>query len=134
VPVFLKLAPDLEPTALADAVHVAMGAGCIGVIATNTTITRPGTTGRLNEGGGMSGAPLWPLARARVEQVVEAMGGRGPVVGVGGINSPDRAEEMLNLGCDAIQVYSGLIFEGPGLPLRILRHLAHQPQRRLEGS
>lgn len=129
VPVFLKLAPDLAPTALSEAVDVALEAGCLGIIATNTTITRPGSTGRLAEAGGLSGAPLWPLAQERIGQVVEAVGGRGPVIGVGGVNSPDRAEALLGLGCAAIQVYSGLIFEGPGLPLRILRHLARQPKQ-----
>lgn len=129
VPVFLKLAPDLEPTALAEAVEVAMEARCLGIIATNTTISRPGETGRTGEGGGLSGAPLWPLAQERIGQVVDAVAGRGPVIGVGGVDRPDRAEALLDAGCAAVQVYSGLIFEGPGLPLRILRHLARQPAR-----
>jgi len=122
-PVFLKLAPDLEPDAMAEAVEVAIAAGCSGIIATNTTISRPGKTGRLEEGGGLSGAPLWPLARSRVHTALAAAGGRVPVVGVGGIDRPERAQELLSAGCTAVQLYSALIFHGPGLPSRILRGL-----------
>ena len=122
-PVFLKLAPDLEPDALSEAVEVAIAAGCSGIIATNTTISRPGKTGRLQEGGGLSGAPLWPLARSRVHTALAAASGRVPVVGVGGIDRPERAQELLAAGCTAVQLYSALIFHGPGLPSRILRGL-----------
>ena len=122
-PVFLKLAPDLEPDALTEAVEVAIRAGCAGIIATNTTITRPGRTGRLDERGGMSGAPLWPLARSRVHTALAAAAGRVPVVGVGGIDSAARAQELLDAGCAAIQLYSALIFHGPGLPGRIVQGL-----------
>jgi len=122
-PVFLKLAPDLEPDALAEAVNVAIDAGCAGIIATNTTITRPGKTGRLDERGGMSGAPLWPLARSRIHVALAAANKRVPVVGVGGVDSPERAQELLDAGCTAVQLYSAMIFHGPGLPGRILRGL-----------
>ena len=122
-PVFLKLAPDLEPTALAEAVEVAIEAECTGIIATNTTISRPGTTGRLEEGGGMSGAPLWPLASERIGQVVDAAAGRVPVIGVGGIHTVEQVEQLLARGCHAVQIYSGFIFEGPGLPARLHRQL-----------
>ncbi|MEC8424481.1 MAG: quinone-dependent dihydroorotate dehydrogenase, partial [Myxococcota bacterium] len=124
-PVFLKLAPDLEPSALAEAVDVAVQADCTGIIATNTTISRPGSTGRLDEGGGMSGAPLWPLASERVGQVIDAAAGRVPVIGVGGIHTVEQVEELLERGCHAVQIYSGFIFEGPGLPSRLHREL-HQ--------
>lgn len=126
-PVFLKLAPDLEPEALHEAVDVAVEVGCAGIIASNTTITRPGRTGRLEEAGGLSGAPLWPLARSRVHVALAAAGGRVPVVGVGGIDSAARAQEMLDAGCTAVQLYSALIFHGPGLPQQILAGL-RRPQ------
>jgi dihydroorotate dehydrogenase len=122
-PVFLKLAPDLEPSALAEAVDVAIQAECTGIIATNTTISRPGTTGRLEEGGGMSGAPLWPLASERIGQVVDAAAGRVPVIGVGGVHTVEQVEQLLARGCHAVQVYSGFIFEGPALPGRLHREL-----------
>ena len=118
-PVLLKIAPDLEPEALAEAVDVAAISGCAGVIATNTTLSRPGTTGRLSEAGGLSGVPLRPLALARIQQAVAAASGRLPIIGVGGISSAADAQAMLEAGAAATQLYSGLIFEGPGLPGRI---------------
>lgn len=123
-PVFLKLAPDLEPEALAEAVEVAVAAGCAGLVATNTTLGRPGTTGRLDEAGGLSGAPLWPLAFERVGQVVDAAAGRVPVIGVGGISDAGQAVAMLERGCAAVQIYSSFIFGGPGLPSRLSRELS----------
>ena len=123
-PVFLKLAPDLGPGALAEAVDVAAISGCAGVITGNTTITRPGETGRTGESGGLSGGPLYPLARAQIAVALKAADGRLPVIGVGGISSPEAAAELLDLGCAALQVYTGLIYEGPGLPARLHRALA----------
>jgi len=122
-PVFLKLAPDLEPAALQEAVHVAIDSGCAGIIAANTTITRPGDTGRLGEGGGLSGAPIWELSRSRIHAALAAADGRVPVVGVGGVDSAERAQQLLDAGCAAVQLYSAMIFHGPGLVGRILRGL-----------
>jgi dihydroorotate dehydrogenase len=122
-PVFLKLAPDLNPEELGPIVEVAVETGCAGIIATNTTTSRPGTTGRLGEAGGLSGAPLWPLARARIGEVLAASAGRLPVIGVGGVAGPEAAAELLAMGCRAVQIYSGLIYEGPGLASRIHRAL-----------
>ncbi|MDG1481834.1 MAG: quinone-dependent dihydroorotate dehydrogenase [Myxococcota bacterium] len=118
-PVMVKFAPDLSDEDLASAVEVAIESGCCAIIATNTTNSRPGTTGRTGEGGGLSGAPLWPLARQRIGQILDIAGGRIPIVGVGGIRSPEQAAELLELGCAAVQLYSGMIFEGPGLISRI---------------
>lgn len=123
-PVFLKLAPDLEDDALAEAVEVAVQAGCAGILATNTTLTRPGTTGRLDQAGGLSGAPLWPLARTKVAAVVRAAAGRVPVVGIGGVSSAEQVLELLRLGCAATQLYTAFIYGGPTLPSRIHRELA----------
>ena len=63
----------------------------------------------------MSGAPLWPLAKAQIQKILDASDGRIPVIGAGGIRSPAQAQELLDMGCVAVQVYSGLIFEGPSL-------------------
>ncbi len=123
-PVFLKLAPDLADEALVEAVEVAIGAGCAGILATNTTLSRPGTTGRLEQAGGLSGAPLWPLARSKVEVVVRAAAGRVPVVGIGGVSSAEQVLELLRLGCAATQLYTAFIYGGPTLPSRIHRELA----------
>jgi dihydroorotate dehydrogenase len=122
-PVFLKLAPDLDAADLAESVGVAGASGCAAVILGNTTLSRPGTAGRLGEAGGLSGAPLWPLARQRIGEAVQASGGRLPVIGVGGIADAAQVDALLDLGCAAVQLYSALVFEGPGLPRRILNGL-----------
>lgn len=126
VPVFLKLAPDLEDEALAQAVDVAVESGCAGVIATNTTLTRPGTTGRLEQYGGLSGLPLRALARAKIRVALDAARGRVPVVGVGGVTTADDVLELLRMGCAATQLYTALIYEGPGLVARLHRELAER--------
>lgn len=120
-PVFVKVAPDFEPEDLAQVVEAIVAAGANGIIATNTTLSRPGSTGRLGQEGGLSGAPLWPLARARIEVVLQAAAGRIPVVGVGGLHRPEQVTELLALGCAAVQLYSGMIFQGPGLVHRLHR-------------
>jgi dihydroorotate dehydrogenase len=119
LPVFVKFSPDLEDKALDEAVEIAIETGCTGIIATNTSRTRPGTTGRLEAEGGMSGAPLWPLSRERIQRILDRSNGRIPVIGAGGIRSAEQAAELLDAGCVAVQVYSGMIFEGPGLPHRL---------------
>ncbi len=115
-PVFLKLAPDLSASEMAESVEVAIEAGCAGVIATNTTLSRPGDTGSSGEAGGLSGGPLWPLAQERIGDALRQAAGRIAVIGVGGVHRPDQAEALLAMGCAAVQLYSGLIFEGPALP------------------
>jgi dihydroorotate dehydrogenase len=125
-PVYLKLAPDLGDEALAEAVEVAIDAGCAGLVASNTTVTRPGTTGRLAQFGGLSGRPLAPLARACIARVVQSAGGRVPVIGVGGVETADDVLELLRMGCAAVQVYSALVFEGPALVARIHADLARR--------
>ena len=122
-PVLVKIAPDLADEDLEAAVEVAIETGCTALIATNTTNTRPEQTGRTGEGGGLSGAPLWPLARRRIRQTLQIAGGRLPIVGVGGITGPEQARALLNDGCAAVQLYTGLIFEGPGLVHRIHQDL-----------
>jgi dihydroorotate dehydrogenase len=118
-PLLVKLAPDLEPEALAEAIEGILEAGASGIVATNTTLTRPETTGRTGETGGLSGAPLWPLARERIGTVISTVRGRVPVVGVGGISRADQVRELLALGCACVQLYSALVFEGPGLVRRL---------------
>ncbi len=123
LPVFLKLSPDSADEDLFAAVGVAREAGVAGIIATNTTITRPGDTGRTGESGGLSGAPLWPLARRRIQDVLRAAEGRLPVIGVGGVESAAQVQELLDAGCAAVQVYTALIYQGPGLIRRLNRAL-----------
>ncbi|MED5370359.1 MAG: quinone-dependent dihydroorotate dehydrogenase [Myxococcota bacterium] len=122
-PVFVKLAPDMEPEQLQASVEACIASGVSGIIATNTT-RRRGVPGTEELPGGLSGAPLFPLALERVKQVLAVADGRVPVVGVGGITTPEQAKAYLDAGCKAVQVYSGLIFEGPALINRINQHLA----------
>lgn len=122
-PVFVKLAPDLEPEELRSSVETALGSGAVGIIATNTTRQRRGIARAEALTGGLSGAPLYALARERIGQVLETASGQ-PVVGVGGIHSAEQVLELLDMGCAAVQVYSGLIYEGPTLVHTINSRLA----------
>ena len=123
-PVFLKLAPDLADEAVADLVDLAHSVGISGVIASNTTIRRDVLTDDPNQGGGLSGRPLWPIARHCIQVALDAASGRLPVIGVGGIERAEQAKELLDAGCAAVQVYTAFIYEGPGLPSRMHHELA----------
>jgi len=122
-PVLLKLAPDLEEDALREAVSLAAEVGVRGIIATNTTVGREGLDRDPGEQGGLSGAPLWPRARRCIAVVLEEAAGRLSVVGVGGIEGSAQVLDLLEAGCAAVQVYTGLVYRGPGLPARINRDL-----------
>jgi dihydroorotate dehydrogenase len=122
-PIWLKLAPDLSDEAIHAAVGLARSEGLTGVIATNTTIRRDVLVADPGEGGGLSGRPLWPIARDRIRVTLEAAGDL-PVIGVGGVERASQVRELLGLGCTAVQLYSSLIYEGPGLPSRLHRQLA----------
>jgi len=123
-PVLLKLAPDLTPEALAQAVELAIRHGVAGIVATNTTISRPDTLqADPHEAGGLSGAPLWPLARDRISVALDTASERVPVIGAGGVHTVEQAQELLDMGCVAVQLYTGFIFEGPALPTRLNRGL-----------
>lgn len=117
-PVLVKLAPDLTDGALDQALEVAISAGASGVIATNTTIARRhlAPTDRevgQRESGGLSGAPLTRRAREVVTRMRAATD--LPVIGVGGVLSADDAQALLDAGADLVQLYTGLIYAGPGL-------------------
>jgi dihydroorotate dehydrogenase len=125
-PLLVKLAPDLAPEALDEAVDVAVGCGASGIIATNTTIQRPGAVAshpRAAEAGGLSGAPLAPLALASLRRAYARAAGRIPIVGVGGIMDAADAYARIRAGASLVQVYTGLIYAGPALPRRVLAEL-----------
>lgn len=128
-PVFLKLAPDLEDEALAEAVTVAIDSGCAGIIATNTTLSRPGDTARVEQYGGLSGEPLRALARLKIRVALDAAAGRVPVIGVGGVSCADDVRTLLAMGCAATQLYTGFVYEGPGLVARIHAELLADRER-----
>ena len=118
-PVFLKLAPDLAEETIAGLVDFACTLGVSGVIASNTTTRRDVLDPDPSQAGGLSGAPLWPLSRACIQTALDASAGRIPVIGVGGIERAEQVHELLDAGCAAVQLYTALIYEGPGLPSRL---------------
>lgn len=122
VPILVKVAPDLTWQELDDVLDVLLAAGVDGIIATNTTVSRDGVTSPLGrEEGGLSGAPLRRRATAMVRYIYEHVGARLPVVAVGGIFTARDALEKLEAGACLVQVYTGLIYEGPGIVGQILR-------------
>jgi dihydroorotate dehydrogenase len=126
-PIFVKLAPDLTSDEMSDAANAALGAGIDGLIATNTTISRPDLQSHHGgQQGGLSGAPLKPVSLNFVRQLVKKVDGRLPVIGVGGIDDGSSAAAMLSVGADLIQVYTGLVYQGPFLIRSILAYLSTQ--------
>lgn len=127
-PILIKLSPDISFAQVDSIIDYAMAAGIDGVVAGNTTRSREGLTIPEDKiqaigNGGLSGAPLYRKNLALVKHISEKTGGKFPIIGVGGIMSPDQAEEVLSAGASLIEIYSGFIYEGPGLVKRILKHL-----------
>ena len=124
LPILVKLAPDLGEDELEDALDVILASGMDGVIAANTTIQRPGVRSPLaSEAGGLSGAPLRERSTHMVRQIARLAGGRLPIIGVGGVMCAAHVQEKLDAGATLVQVYTGLVYEGPGLVKRILQEL-----------
>jgi dihydroorotate dehydrogenase len=124
VPLLVKLAPDLSDTELDEALEAILSTGMDGVIATNTTIGREGVRSKLAaEAGGLSGAPLRSLSTAMVRKIATRTQRRLPVIGVGGVACARDAQEKLDAGACLVQLYTGLIYEGPALVKQILRDL-----------
>ena len=122
IPLLVKLAPDLSEQELNDAVDVILGTHMDGIIVTNTTLAREGLRSKhRDETGGLSGTPLRLRSEAVLCQVVQLLNGKIPIVSVGGIMSPDDAKRRLDLGASLIQLYTGLIYQGPGLVKKILK-------------
>ncbi len=122
-PVLLKLAPDLEQKPLKEAAETALAAGCAGLIAVNTTLSRESLPQGYYPEGGLSGAPLRERAVAVLKDLARFTQGRVPLVSVGGIFTAQDARERLESGASLVQIYSGYIYEGPGLPKRLCRGL-----------
>jgi dihydroorotate dehydrogenase len=123
-PLFLKVAPDLEPADVDDISAVAMDRRIDALIVSNTTVSRPPLRSRhAGEAGGLSGAPLGALALARLRDFRRATSGALPLIAAGGIASGADAFARIRAGASLVQLYSALVFEGPGLPRRILREL-----------
>jgi dihydroorotate dehydrogenase len=121
VPLAVKIAPDLADDEIARAAELFVKHGIDAVIATNTTVSRDGVAGLpdSDQQGGLSGAPLKARATEVVRQLASTLNGRLCIIAVGGIFSAADAREKLDAGASLVQVYSGLIYEGPGLVSRI---------------
>jgi dihydroorotate dehydrogenase len=118
-PLFLKLAPDLEAQAIDDIAEIAVPR-VEALIISNTTLDRTGLTSRFaNESGGMSGAPLGQLAHQRLRDFRKATGGAIPLIAAGGIASADDAYARIRSGASLVQLYSALVYRGPGLVQQI---------------
>jgi dihydroorotate dehydrogenase len=123
-PVFLKVAPDLEPADIDAIARVALDRRLGALIVANTTLSRPPLRSRYaGEAGGLSGAPLRELALQRLRDFRAATGGALPLVGVGGIGSAEHAWQRIRAGASLVQLYSAMVYQGPGIARRIVRGL-----------
>ena len=127
-PIFLKIAPDMENGQLDDIVEIVQTVGVDGVIATNTTISREGLTTQPSivesiGAGGLSGNPVRERATEVVRYLCDKSKGDFPVIGVGGIDGVEAAREKLDAGASLVQIYSCMIYKGPGLASQIVKGL-----------
>jgi len=122
-PVLLKLAPDLSGVALKEAANAALSSRCVGLIATNTTLSREGLPPGSHPEGGLSGKPLAGLALRKLKELAKFTKGRVPLVAVGGIFTAEDVRLRLEEGASLVQVYTSYIYEGPGLPARLCKGL-----------
>jgi dihydroorotate dehydrogenase len=120
-PVFLKVAPDLEPADIDAIARIALDKALGALIVANTTISRPPLKSRdAGETGGLSGEPLKPLALQRLRDFRRATGGTLPLVGVGGIADAEDAWARIRAGASLVQLYSAMVYEGSGIARRIV--------------
>ncbi len=132
----VKLAPDLTPEALDEAVEVAIAAGVSAIAATNTTLSRAGVEGHplAREAGGLSGAPLTARSTEVIRRVAELAAGRVPIIASGGVMSAEDAWAKLRAGATLVQVYTGFIYGGPGFPSQLNAGLLRLMERDGFGS
>jgi len=123
-PVFLKVAPDLEPADVDAIARIAADKKLGALMISNTTITRPAlASANRDEGGGLSGAPIKALALQRLRDFYKATGGAIPLIGIGGIATAEDAWERIRAGASLVQLYSAMVYEGPGIAAKIVRGL-----------
>jgi len=128
-PLLLKIAPDLEFRQI-DAVLACIAEfGLDGIVATNTTLARPGAFATVGEAGGLSGAPLRQRATEVIRYIARATGGRLPIIGVGGITDAASAGEKLDAGATLVHVYTGLVYRGPFFAAAVARALADRQRK-----
>lgn len=132
--VLVKVSPDLTFEALDEILELAMVRNLSGIVAANTTTSRPETRDPAvravySETGGLSGSPLRVRNSEIIRHIFKATRGRLPVIGVGGVFSADDAWEKIAAGASLVQIYTGLVYEGPGLPKRIVTGLIERMKR-----
>ena len=131
-PILLKVSPDLSHQQLDEIIDYSLRSGIDGIVAGNTTRSREGLTTISQEkideigNGGMSGAPVYKKNLELVRYIHEKSNGMLPIIGVGGIMSPEDAQAMLDAGASLVELYSGFIYEGPALIKNILKHIENQ--------
>lgn len=124
IPVFLKIAPDLNDAELEDIADVALSVGIDAIFATNTTLSRDGLrSAHKGETGGLSGAPLFEKSTRVLARLADITGGKIPLIGVGGIASAEQAYAKICAGASAIQLYTSLVYHGMSLVPQILHGL-----------
>jgi dihydroorotate dehydrogenase len=128
-PLLLKIAPDLEFPQIDAALGVIDELGLDGIVATNTTLARPGPFATVNEAGGLSGAPVRRRSTEIINYIARATGGRLPIIGVGGIMDEASAAEKLDAGAALVQVYTGMIYRGPFFAAELARALSVRQRR-----
>jgi dihydroorotate dehydrogenase len=124
-PIFLKIAPDLDEAQIKVIALTLQKHKIDGVIATNTTLARDAVQGlkHAEEAGGLSGAPVLHASNAVIAQLRAALGKSYPIIGVGGVLSGEDAQSKIRAGADLVQIYTGLIYKGPGLVSEVARAL-----------
>ena len=128
-PVLVKLAPDLDAPVLASVCEAVSAAGVDGLVACNTTTAREAVGVRTEHEGGLSGAPLNKRARATVAEIRRRTGGKMPIIGVGGVFSAEDAYGLICAGATLVELYTGLVYEGPTVVRRIKQGLLELLQR-----
>ncbi|KPH07423.1 quinone-dependent dihydroorotate dehydrogenase [Rhizobium acidisoli] len=126
VPVFLKIAPDLTEEGMDDIAAEALSHALDGLIVSNTTLSRDGLKDQrqAKETGGLSGVPLFEKSTSVLARMRKRVGAALPIIGVGGVSSAETALEKIRAGADLVQLYSCMVYEGPGLPGDIVRGLS----------
>lgn len=128
-PLLLKIAPDLSFLQIDKVLSVIAEFGLDGIVATNTTLSRPGPFGAANQAGGLSGRPLRARSTEIVNYVSRATGGRLPIIASGGVMDCESAGEKLDAGATLVQLYTGLIYRGPFFARDVARGLATRQNR-----
>lgn len=124
-PILLKVAPDLTDEQMRDVVHAAVDEGIAGIVATNTTLSREAVKDHphAGEAGGLSGKPLTEISTSWVKEIYQEVGDKVPIIGVGGIFTGEDAYEKIRAGASLVQVYTGMIYQGPGIVKQINKKL-----------